>query len=170
VLDELAAATENRRESLPPKSHLEQGLHPNSVLKSAETTSAAAPSTPLTDTFSDPSQQQCPGTFYTVDWHTQFAPAGARARDRGYRDQKSNAAQCFHTDAHDPMIGGRELNTALSKQNSIDQTLGGGLGGMEDDEDFRKFVARARLTRGRPGTVPRRTADVMDVVRYIDQQ
>lgn len=68
------------------------------------------------------------------------------------------------------MIGGRELNAPLSKQNSIDQTLGGGLGGIEDDEDFRKFAAGAQLTRRRPGTVPRRNADVMDIVRYIDQR
>lgn len=115
-------------------------------------------------------QQQLPRALHFIDSDTQLVRDRARARE--YRNLKSSAAQCFRADTHDPMIGGRELNVLLSKQNSIDQTLGGGLGGglggMEDDENFRKFVAGAQLTRQRQGTVPRRNADVMDVVRYTD--
>jgi len=171
VFARLAPTTRNRRGRLHPMTDLECEIDQAETLTSVEMDRAATSSSATTDTFPDTSQQQLPWTLHANEYifETDAQAAQARARDRQYRELQSHAAQ-FRATTHDPMIGGRELNAPLSRQSSIDQALGGGLGGMEDDEEFRNFVDGARLARRRPGVVPGKTADVMDVVRYVDQQ
>lgn len=141
-------AAENRREPSPPTSRLEGELDPTNDQEKDGTSNSAAPPSPPTNTFWDMSHQQCSDTLHT----------------------QNSAEPCFRSGAYDPMIGGRELHALISEQNSIDQTLDGGLGGMEDDEDFLQFVTRAQLIRRRTGIAPRMNADVQDVVRYTDQR
>lgn len=84
-----------------------------------------------------------------------------------YEQEKIAAAEHFGSNTYNHLFGGRELDSGL-KQNSIDTMLGGGLGGIEDDGDFKAFVHEAKFLPGRVGLVPDQEADVKEVVRYAD--
>lgn len=94
--------------------------------------------------------------------------AGAR-HEQTWREYKGTARPFIQQSGFDHVIGSMNLYSEAG-ESSIDSTIGGGIGGMEDDPDFQSFVDMAKFLPNRSEDPPFIGESALEVVRYVGRE